>query len=171
MTDDVFGHHLAGGVKWRYSLGPWTILYITVRRAVTLRSSSDCQPINYVRHTWLSSTVVSIQGHPTTVFAAVRIYVQRSKYYLEFSITWGRLKISRWLFDSWTIFEAYLINFPTIFWSLDCSQSPIFSWDRLDILRLTVTQSTRSRRSYGKIEDCEQSIWSLIFHISLPRFG
>ena len=77
---------------------------------------------------------------------------------------------------------------------LDCSQSPIFSWDRLGIPRLTVTgilifkctegagvgdyssnrprplssfdtharwqpvtQSARSRRSYGKIEDCEQS--------------
>ena len=87
---------------------------------------------------------------------------------------------------------------------IDCSQSPIFSWDRLGIPRLTatailifkctegagvgdyssrwrgggrwrenrprplssfdtharwqpVTQSARSRRSYGKIEDCEQS--------------
>ena len=85
---------------------------------------------------------------------------------------------------------------------VDCSQSPIFSWDRLDIPRLTVTgilifkcteragvgddsswgggegrenrprplssfdtharwqpvtQSARSRWSYGKIEDCEQS--------------
>ena len=64
---------------------------------------------------------------------------------------------------------------------LDCSQSPIFSWDRLGIPRLTVTgilifkctegagvgdtharwqpvtHSARSRRSYGKIEDCEQS--------------
>ena len=90
----------------------------------------------------------------------------------------------------------------------DCSQSPIFSWDRLDILRLTVTgilifkctegagvgdynsvgggalffslppirprplssfdthvrwqpvtQSARSRWSYGKREDCEQSMF------------
>ena len=88
---------------------------------------------------------------------------------------------------------------------LDCSQSPIFSWDRLDIPRLTVTgilifkctegagvgdyswggekppnrprplssfdtharwqpvtQSARSRWSYGKIEDCEQS--SVLFN-------
>ena len=29
---------------------------------------------------------------------------------LEFSIAWGRLKISRWTFHSCTIFEAYLIN-------------------------------------------------------------
>ena len=75
---------------------------------------------------------------------------------------------------------------------LDCSQSPIFSWDRLDIPSLTatailsggdkkflslppkltphllssfdtharwqpVTQSAHARRSYRKIEDCEQS--------------
>ena len=83
-----------GEVEIQSTLGPWTILYITVRRAVTPRSSSDRQPINYVRHAWLSSTVVSIQGHPTTVFAAVRIYVRRSKYYLEFSITWGRLEVT-----------------------------------------------------------------------------
>ena len=29
---------------------------------------------------------------------------------IEFSITWGRLKISRWPFHSSAIFEAYLIN-------------------------------------------------------------
>ena len=71
-------------------------------------------------------------------------------------------------------------------WRVDCSQSHIFSWDRLDISRLTVTgilifkctnvadvgdyldtharwqpvtQSAQSRWSYGKIEDCEQSTW------------
>ena len=43
------------------------------------------------------------QGHPTTVF--FKISVQRSEYCLEFSITWGRLKISRWPFNSCTIFE------------------------------------------------------------------
>ena len=36
--------------------------------------------------------------------------VWRSKYCLEFSITWGTLKISRWSFHSCAIFEAYLIN-------------------------------------------------------------
>ena len=59
---------------------------------------------------------------------------------------------------------------------LDCLHSPIFSWNRRDILSRysasgslplmvailifkwkPVTQSARSRRSYGKIEDCEQS--------------
>ena len=47
-------------------------------------------------------------GHPTTVFW--EISVRRSKYCLEFSITWGRLKISRWPFHQCTIFEAYLLN-------------------------------------------------------------
>ena len=44
------------------------------------------------------------QGHPTTVFC--QIPVRRTKYCLEFSITWGRLKISRRPFHSCTIFEA-----------------------------------------------------------------
>ena len=49
------------------------------------------------------------QGHPTTVFC--KIFVRRRIFCLEFSITWGRLKISGWPFHSWTIFESYLINF------------------------------------------------------------
>ena len=48
-------------------------------------------------------------GHPTTVF--FKISDRRSKYCLEFSITWGRLKTSRWPFQSCTIFEAHLIKF------------------------------------------------------------
>ena len=49
--------------------------------------------------------------------------VRRSKYFLEFSITWGQLKISRWSFHSRTIFEAYLtIKFPTILWNFIFSQ-------------------------------------------------
>ena len=48
------------------------------------------------------------QGHPTTVFC--EISVRRSKYYLEFSIIWGGLKLSRRPLQSWTIFEAQLIN-------------------------------------------------------------
>ena len=50
----------------------------------------------------------SEQGHPTMV--SCKISVRRSKYCLEFSITWGRLKISKWSFHSCTIFEAYSIN-------------------------------------------------------------
>ena len=95
---------------------------------------------------------------------------------------------------------------------IDCSQSPIFAWDRLDIPRLTVTailifkctagagvggyssrggnrprplssfdthvrwqpvtQSSRSRWSYGKIEDCEQSNSGTkrLAHTFLPSF-
>ena len=57
-----------------------------------------------------SSLILYSQGHPTTVFC--KISLRRSKYCLEFSITWGRLKISRWPFHSCTIFEAHLINPP-----------------------------------------------------------
>ena len=49
------------------------------------------------------------QGHPTTVFC--KISVRRSKYWVKYSISWGWLKISRWPFQSCTIFEAYIINF------------------------------------------------------------
>ena len=60
---------------------------------------------------------VGNQGHPITVF--YKISVRRSKYFLEFSFAWERLKISRLLLHSCTIFEAYLIlKSPTIFKSL-----------------------------------------------------
>ena len=50
------------------------------------------------------------QGHPTTVFC--KICLRRSKYCLEFSFAWGRLKNYRWTFYSiCTIFKAYLIKF------------------------------------------------------------
>ena len=49
-----------------------------------------------------------IQGHPTTVFC--KICVRRSKYCLEFSFAWGRLKISKWTIHLCSNFEAYLIN-------------------------------------------------------------
>ena len=75
--------------------------------------------------------------------------------------------------------ETYLI-----LTTIDCSQSPIFPWDRRDVARLTINvghldfqmyrgasvgdyrharwqpvmQSARSRRSYGKTGDCKQSI-------------
>ena len=50
------------------------------------------------------------QGHPTTVLC--KISVRRSKYCLKVYITWRRLKISRWRFQSDRIFDAYLINSP-----------------------------------------------------------
>ena len=56
------------------------------------------------------------EGHPTTVFC--KTSVQRNKYCLEFYITWGRLKISRWPFHSLPIFPSLSYKFPTIFWSL-----------------------------------------------------
>ena len=44
-----------------------------------------------------------------TVFC--KISVRRGRCCLEFSVSWGRLKISRWRSIRRTIFEAYLINF------------------------------------------------------------
>ena len=52
--------------------------------------------------------VSGLQGQPTTVFC--KISVRRSKYCLEFSSTWRRLKISRWPFNSCKIFEVHLKN-------------------------------------------------------------
>ena len=55
-----------------------------------------------------NSELVFIQGHPTTVFS--EISVRRGKNCLDFSIAWGRPKISRWLFHSCTILKPYLIK-------------------------------------------------------------
>ena len=67
------------------------------------------------------------QGHLTTVLC--KISVRRSKYWQEFSISWWRLKNSRWPFDSCTIFGAYLINslrFPEVKVSHFTSQVRLF---------------------------------------------
>ena len=68
------------------------------------------------------------QGHRTTVFC--KISVRRSKNCLQFSITWGRLKISWWPFHSCTVFVAYLINslrFSKVkFFTFQSPTSPIF---------------------------------------------
>ena len=55
-----------------------------------------------------ASILLMFAGHPTTVFC--KISVLRSKYCLQFSISWEQLKNSKWPFRSCTIFEAYLIN-------------------------------------------------------------
>ena len=46
---------------------------------------------------------------PSGVLATVlcKISVRRNKYCLEFSITWGWLRVSSWLFHSTAIFETY----------------------------------------------------------------
>ena len=62
--------------------------------------------------------IVCNQGHPTTVFC--KISVRRSKYYLEFSFAWARLKISSWNFHLCTTFEVFLRN------SLRLSEVTIF---------------------------------------------
>ena len=56
------------------------------------------------------------QGHPTTVFCKISVW--RSKYFLEFTIIWERLKVSRWAFHLGTIFRSLSETFPTNFWSL-----------------------------------------------------
>ena len=53
------------------------------------------KPINSPRsgnHISRCRKILTIQGNPTIIFC--KIAVHRSKYCLEFSITWGRLKIS-----------------------------------------------------------------------------
>ena len=87
---EVAAHH--GGIMQFLSL---TLSWVNSKRSSHYHASGIC------RH-------ICQQGHPATVFC--KISVRRSKYCLEFSITRGRLKISRWLFHSCTIFEAYLIN-------------------------------------------------------------
>ena len=47
------------------------------------------------------------QGQPKTVFCKISVW--RGKYRQEFSVTWGQLKISRWLFHSCTIFLRFSI--------------------------------------------------------------
>ena len=75
--------------------------------------SSRCVLPCFVTRQMFQNTV----GHPTTVFR--KISVRRSKYCLEFSITWGWLVISRWPFH-WFMynFPSLPYKFPKIFWSL-----------------------------------------------------
>ena len=53
----------------------------------------------------------SVRGTQGLLFS-VKYLFGGSKYSLEFSIAWGRLKICRWSFRSCTTFDAYLINSP-----------------------------------------------------------
>ena len=59
-------------------------------------------------HFALSQNTEFILEHPTSVFC--KIFVRKSKYSLEFYITWEWLKISRWSFYSCKILDACLIN-------------------------------------------------------------
>ena len=70
----------------------------------------------YMGHFYLSQQNNLIQGHPKALFC--KITLRRSKECLEFSIPWGRLRISRWPFHSYEIFVAYLINSLQFSWSL-----------------------------------------------------
>ena len=56
------------------------------------------------------------QGHPMTV--SCKLSVQGSKFWLEFSIAWGQLKICTWLLPLRYNFQSLSNKFPKIFWSL-----------------------------------------------------
>ena len=82
----------------------------------SLRGEACMKSTIWEPHFPLSQNMEFIQGHPTSVFC--KISVRRSRYCLEFSIIWGRLKTSRWSFHLCKIFDAYLTNSLRIFWSI-----------------------------------------------------
>ena len=85
---------------WKFSLG---------FKIEIIDSQERSSAILVLRHSRIiDKKKVKAQGHPATVFC--EISVRGSKYSLKFYITWRRLKISRWPFQSGTIFDAYLIN-------------------------------------------------------------
>ena len=71
--------------------------------------AANCQLFNTTMEQTVWQALVPRQGHPTTVFC--KISVRRSKFWLEFSITRGWLKISRRPLQSCTIFVFQLTNF------------------------------------------------------------
>ena len=71
--------------------------------------AANCQLFNTTVEQTAWQALVPRQGHPTTVFC--KISVRRNKFWLEFSSTWGWLKISRRPLQSCTIFVAQLTNF------------------------------------------------------------
>ena len=54
-----------------------------------------------------------------------------------------------------------------VFSDLDCSQSPIFPWDFRD--SYASIEAYESRKSHGKIGDCEQPILDLA-HCNASQF-
>ena len=85
------------------ALKPVPIRGFTLPCTVELRLADTC----LIRTPSLLQTVFFSLGKESPYIS--------SKICLEFSITWGRLKICRWPFHSRTIFEAYLINSPRFF--------------------------------------------------------
>ena len=84
---------------------------LNVRQVVMAQAtkfSSWTGKLIYMGHFYLSKENNLIQGRPKAVFC--KITLRRSKGCLEFSIAWGRLRISKWPFYSCKIFVAYLIN-------------------------------------------------------------
>ena len=84
---------------------------------------------------WSKKARIS-QGHPTTFFC--KITVRRSKYYLEYSSTWGWLKSSRWPFHLSRIFEANLITeilfeFSSLIFHISLPRLAYFSWKKANL--------------------------------------
>ena len=86
-----------------------------------IRHVVEVEEKEWIHFFWLEMSIVknhcSAQPAPsltrsrgTQRLFSVKISVWRSKNCLEFSISWGRLKISWWPFHSCTIFKAYPIN-------------------------------------------------------------
>ena len=77
-----------------------------------LVASTDALPLSYKILVSAKATKARVmwQTRGTQRMFSAKYLLGRSKYCLKFSVTWGRLKISRWTFHSWTIFEACPIN-------------------------------------------------------------
>ena len=91
---------------WKFSLGFKIEIIDRQERSSAILVLRDSRTIDKKK--------VKAQGHPATVFC--EISVRGSKYCLKLYMTWRRLKISRWQFQSGTIFDAYLINSPRFFY-------------------------------------------------------
>ena len=91
---------------WKFSLGFKIEIIDRQERSSAILVLRDSRIIDKKK--------VKAQGHPATVFC--EISVRGSKYCLKLYMTWRRLKISRWQFQSGTIFDAYLINSPRFFY-------------------------------------------------------
>ena len=88
---------------------PWGLKFMAVRKVIYRGRIFLASSFSILRR-GVSSRLypIDVSGHPTTVFC--KISVLRSKYCLQFSISWEQLKNSKWPFRLCTIFEPYLIN-------------------------------------------------------------
>ena len=103
----TFGDWLVGQIELTQNVTSFhspqfAITHILAWKAKSINSPRSGNHISRCRK------ILTFKGNPTMIFC--KIAVRRTKYCLEFSITWGRLKISRWSFHLRTIFDTYLMN-------------------------------------------------------------